>query len=80
MIETICFNPLLVLHAIKFSIPTAVTVVKFPPFRVQFSNLRVSTWSHVRTINESLKSYPRLLFSDQGTIAENCLLSSAVPS
>ena len=34
MIETICFNPLLILYAIKFNTPIAVTVVKFPPFRV----------------------------------------------
>ena len=34
MIETICFNPLRIPDAIKFSTPIAVTVVKFPPFRV----------------------------------------------
>ena len=33
MIETICFNPLRIPDAIKFYTPTAVTVVKFPPFR-----------------------------------------------
>ena len=33
MIETICFNPLRIPDAIKFT-PIAVTVVKFPPFRV----------------------------------------------
>ena len=34
MIETICFNPLLIPYAIKFYTPIAITVVKFPPFRV----------------------------------------------
>ena len=34
MIETICFNPLRIPDAIKFNTPIAVTVVKFPPFRV----------------------------------------------
>ena len=34
MIETICFNPLLILYAIKFYTPITITVVKFPPFRV----------------------------------------------
>ena len=34
MIETICFNPLLIPDAIKFYTPIAVIVVKFPPFRV----------------------------------------------
>ena len=34
MIETICFNPLLIIHAIKFYTPIAVTVVKLSPFRV----------------------------------------------
>ena len=33
MIETICFNPLRISDAIKFT-TIAVTVVKFPPFRV----------------------------------------------
>ena len=35
MIETICFNPLRIPDAIKFSTPIAVTVVKFPPFHQQ---------------------------------------------
>ena len=35
MIETICFNPLRIPDAIKFYTPIAVTVVKFPPFRVR---------------------------------------------
>ena len=34
MIETICFNPLRIPDVIKFNTPIAVTVVKFPPFRV----------------------------------------------
>ena len=34
MIETICFNRLRIPDAIKFYTPIAVTVDKFPPFRV----------------------------------------------
>ena len=34
MIETICFSPLRIPDAIKFNTPIAVSVVKFPPFRV----------------------------------------------
>ena len=34
MIETICFNPLPIPYAITFYTPVAITVVKFPPFRV----------------------------------------------
>ena len=34
MIETICFNPLRISDAFRFDTSIAVTVVKFPPFRV----------------------------------------------